>query len=191
MELIFVMHGQAEHTGKVPANYEMDSPGLTRFGLRQAKRLRQALPVTEKDAVIASPTLRTLQTAQVWCEGTDALRFVHPLVSPRQYPPRYDFRSYRCDQPLEPQQIAERFSQFMLAPDVPDYVWLQGIDTVPEFLFGKWSAGFISWCERLEKHKIYIVSHEGTISSYLLQMTGMPWNRKASADESDWIRLSV
>ncbi|OXM88188.1 histidine phosphatase family protein [Paenibacillus rigui] len=191
MELIFVSHGQAEHTMNIPASYEIEAPGLTQLGVRQAERLRASLPLTEQDAVIASPTRRTLQTARIWCEGTDALRFAHPTVGPRQFPPRYDFFTYRCDHIMEPRQIKESFSEFLPAPDVPEYIWLQGIHTAPALLFDKWSAGFLAWCGRLERRKVYIVSHEGTISSYIQRLTGTPWRRKQFIDDLDWIPLSV
>ncbi|MFH5184869.1 histidine phosphatase family protein [Paenibacillus sp. TAB 01] len=191
MELIFVSHGQAEHTMKEPVNYEMESPGLTRLGIRQAERLRTALPLTEQDAVIVSPTERTLQTAQIWCKGTDALRFVHPLIGPRQFPLQYDFQTFRCDRTLELNQLREQYSQFLPAPEVPEYIWLQGINTVPALLFNTWSTAFLSWCERLEKRRVYMVSHHGTISSYLQTITGTPWNQHSPVDDLDWIPLSV
>ncbi|NOU97689.1 histidine phosphatase family protein [Paenibacillus sp. LMG 31456] len=167
MEIVFVRHGHGEHMVHIPASYNVADPGLTQQGVEEAARLRLTLPLTEQDAVIASPTRCSLQTAQLWCTGTNAARFIHPAIGPRQFPNRYDFTTMPCDSTLEPPRLIELFSDFLLPTDIPAYLWLQGINTVPSFLFEKWADQFIAWCKRLDKTKVHIVSHDGTIASYV------------------------
>jgi broad specificity phosphatase PhoE len=187
MELIFVRHGHGEHMVKIPDSYKVADPGLTRRGREEAERLKISLPLTEQDAVIASPTRRALQTAQLWCAGTNAARFVHPAIGPRQYPSLYDFTTLPCDQTLEPPRLIELFSEFLLPNDAPSYLWLQGINTVPALLFEKWADHFIAWCKKLDKNKVHLVSHDGTIASYM-EYIGI---RSDYSELSDWTPLSV
>ncbi|MCR8633965.1 histidine phosphatase family protein [Paenibacillus radicis (ex Xue et al. 2023)] len=167
MEIIFVRHGHGEHMVHTPDSYNVADPKLTQQGEEEAASLRVTLPLTEQDAVIASPTRYSLQTAQVWCSGTNAARFIHPAIGPRQFPNRYDFTTMPCDNTLEPPRLIELFSDFLLPSDIPAYLWLQGINTVPTVLFEKWADQFIAWCKRLDKTRIHIVSHDGTIASYM------------------------
>lgn len=198
MELIFVRHGHAEHMESIPDSYKIANPGLTQKGMEEAALLKIEIPLTEQDAVIASPTRRALQTAQLWCFGTNAARFIHPAVGPRQYPSRYDFTTMPCDLTLEPLQLIERYSEFLLPSDVPAYLWLQGINTVPALLFENWADQFIAWCKKLDKSKVHIISHEGTIASYLEYLCrgkaglgGKPDQSGDRDDSSGWTALSV
>lgn len=75
MKRVFlVRHAQAEHN--VDQRYHLRDPPLTELGQRQARTLRDRLTV-RPDVVIASPLIRTLQTALIGITGgTDV-----PLVS--------------------------------------------------------------------------------------------------------------
>jgi broad specificity phosphatase PhoE len=189
MEIVFVCHGQGEHTQQIPESYKMENPGLTDYGKHQAERLRTIMPLTERHAVIASPTRRTLQTAQLWCKGSHALRFVHPAAGPRQFPQRFDFQTLPCDEMLEPSCLSDCYSDFSLPQDVPPYMWLQGINTLPNLLFEKWAEQFISWCRKLEKETLYIVSHDGTIASYMQLITGTKLTRRDLLPDAGWIPM--
>jgi broad specificity phosphatase PhoE len=179
MEIVFIRHGHGEHMLRVPDSYLVSDPALTDRGVEESLRLRSRLPLTEHDVVIASPTRRTLQTARLWCEGTHAARFIHPAIGPRQFPSRYDFRTMPCDATLEPPQLIEQFSEFLLPADVPAYLWAQGINTTPALLFEKWAEQFIAWCKKIDKNKVYMVSHDGTIAAYMqLLRKGWPEARE-------------
>ncbi|ULL15437.1 histidine phosphatase family protein [Paenibacillus sp. H1-7] len=191
MEIVFVRHGEGEHTLSIPHSYHVADPGLTELGMKQAGKLREELPLSENDAVIVSPTRRTLQTAQIWCEGSNAIRFVHPTIGPRQNPLRYDFTTLRCDETMELRRIAELYSEFLTPADVPDYIWIQGINTVPVLLFEKFAGQFLAWIRQLGKHKVYIVTHDGTIASYLQYLNGSGQSRHPVPGEAGWIPLSV
>ena len=84
MELIFIRHGQGEHTLNLQESLGSINPSLTNVGRLQAKRLRSSLPLTPEDALIVSPTLRTHQTASIWSESIDCCKIVHPLAAPRR-----------------------------------------------------------------------------------------------------------
>ena len=66
MKLIFVRHGEGEHTKDSPSSLQVPHPPLTDEGRNQAKLLQCNVPLQETDILIASPTIRTLQTATIW-----------------------------------------------------------------------------------------------------------------------------
>jgi broad specificity phosphatase PhoE len=189
MEIVFVCHGEGEHTQQIPESYNLVNPGLTEFGKHQAERLRATLPLTERHAVIASPTRRALQTARLWCNGTAASRFVHPAAGPRQFPQKFDFQTLRCDEMLEPTCLSDCFGDFALPPEVPAFMWLQGINTQPTLLFEKWANQFMAWCKKLEKDTLYIVSHNGTIAAYMQLITGVQLSREDLLPDAAWMPL--
>jgi broad specificity phosphatase PhoE len=191
MEIVFVRHGQAEHTLRIPESYNIAHPELTAYGKYQAEKLREALPLTEDHAVVASPTRRTLQTAQLWSSGSHALRYAHPAAGPRQFPQRFDFRTLRCDETMEPSRLTERYSDFQLPSEAPAYMWMQGINTLPTLLFEKWADQFLDWCKKLDKNTVYVVAHDGTIASYMQLITGTKLTRKDLLPDAAWIPLSV
>ena len=71
MELVFIRHGQGEHTMDVPRSLQLKDPSLTPKGVKQAELLRNKFPLTNNDIVFISPIRRTLQTAFIWSESID------------------------------------------------------------------------------------------------------------------------
>jgi hypothetical protein len=166
MELLFVRHGEAEHRKQSSADYAVKDPKLTQSGLQYALELKKRYPLTEEDTVIAGPTVRTLQTARLWAEGTGCSRFVHPLAGPRQHPFRYDFHTLPCDYSLEPERIVQEFGDFLPASHLPTYLWLQGIHTLPKLLFTQQAERFLEWCGGLEKARVWVITHARTIQAF-------------------------
>ncbi|TVY11486.1 histidine phosphatase family protein [Paenibacillus cremeus] len=166
MEIIFVLHVEAKHRLGTPSGQELRDPSLTERGRRAAAMLRKSEPLTESDALITGPTNFMLQTAQIWSQGTDCARFVHPLAGPRQFPFRYDFQTPPCDMPMEPERIMANFPELLLAGGLPEHLWLQGIDTLPGMLFSQLVERFLLWCRSLEKNRVFIVTGEGTLKAY-------------------------
>lgn len=70
MDLIFIRHGQGNHTLNPPVSLHIKDPSLTHKGIEQAKLLRNPLPLSKNDLIVVSPTRRTLQTAFIWSNGT-------------------------------------------------------------------------------------------------------------------------
>ncbi|WP_246063100.1 histidine phosphatase family protein [Paenibacillus ehimensis] len=166
MDLVFVIQGEAQHSLGLPGSRQMKDPQLTEKGRMDALRLRSLKPLSDTDAVIAGPTMRMLQTAELWCEGTSAARFAHPLAGPRQYPFRYDFHTMPCDMPLEPGRLAGLFPKWQMPADLPEYLWLQGIHTLPGLLFAQQADRFLAWCRALGKERVYVVTEAGTSRAY-------------------------
>jgi hypothetical protein len=106
----FVRHGQALHNVNRADNYSLPRDAeLTEEGLTHARRLRQMfLNLAQKEgvkfeAVITSPLLRSIQTAQAAVEGMGVSIEVSPLVSERACEP--------CDLGTETSSLARRFPE--------------------------------------------------------------------------------
>ena len=83
MKLIFVRHGEGEHTKDLPASLKVLHPPLTDEGRNQAGFIQYNVPLQETDILIASPTIRTLQTAAIWSEKVACQKssiHMHPHV---------------------------------------------------------------------------------------------------------------
>lgn len=99
MKLVFVRHGEGEHTKDLPLSLQAVNPPLTGVGKKQAKLLQCDVSLQEKDILIASPTLRTLQTATIWSAEVACQKlFIH--IYPRVFflignPPKH-YRAINC-----------------------------------------------------------------------------------------------
>ena len=87
-------------------------PPLTDEGRNQAKLLQCNVPLQEADILIASPTLRTLQTATIWSAKVACQKIVHPYVSPRIFPYREEARTLPCDYIVDQGMITKLFPHF-------------------------------------------------------------------------------
>ncbi|MFI8707510.1 histidine phosphatase family protein [Bacillus sp. NPDC077411] len=166
MNLIFVRHGEGEHTNNLPDSLRMEHPSLTNKGREQALALREQLPLRESDILIASPAVRTLQTAALWSEQVACRKFVHPYISPRIFPYREGARTLPCDKILSQKDVQQLFSQFLLAEEQNEMLWRNGVNTIAGPAFCKAASSFIEWCKTLEASRVVIVSHDGTITAY-------------------------
>lgn len=79
--------------------------------------IRQYLPITKEDVVVASPTTRTLQTASILSEGVPCKKVVHPSVAPRMFPQKPEGRTLPCDMLKSPEHIKNEFPDFKLISD--------------------------------------------------------------------------
>ena len=166
LELIFIRHGQGEHTSNLPNSLHNPDPALTDEGIIQAKRLRESLPLSEGDLIIISPIRRTLQTAMIWSEGITCTRLVSPSVSPRIFPLNTKSKTLPCDELVTREKIRKEFPAFILDQNSALNLWINGINTLPESEFILLAEYFLEWCKRQDRKKIFIVSHDGTITSY-------------------------
>ncbi|MEI4829369.1 histidine phosphatase family protein [Bacillus sp. FJAT-53711] len=166
MKLIFVRHGEGEHTTNLPNSLRTNHPYLTNKGREQALLLQENLPLCESDVLIASPTVRTLQTAALWSEQVACMKVVHPYISPRIFPYREGARTLPCDKMLSQRNMQQLFSQFSLAEERNDELWSDGINAITELEFCTAAHSFIEWCKTLQVARVMIVSHDGTITAY-------------------------
>ncbi len=166
MKLVFVRHGEGEHTKDLPLSLQAVNPPLTSVGKKQAKLLQYDVPLQEKDILIASPTLRTLQTATIWSAKVACQKIVHPYISPRIFPYRESAKTLPCDQLLDGNIIKNLFPHFSLEESMNELLWNEGINIISEKEFQQIVDEFLHWCNQLKAEKICIVSHDGTITAY-------------------------
>lgn len=191
MELIFIRHGQGEHTVNLPDSLQLADPSLTAKGFSQAEKLRSTLSLTAEDLLIVSPTLRTLQTATIWSADIACQKIVHPLAAPRIFPTRLNAATLPCDKLLELERLQSDFPNFSLAPDLSLSLWSEGINTLSEDEFADLAEEFIGFCQSFKCRKVYIVTHDGTITSYRQKMLNQKFTREDFLEETEWIRLVV
>lgn len=115
--------------------------------------------------MIISPLRRTIETALNWTRGVNCRRIIHPSVGPRMFPLLSEDKAYGCDQPLSTEIIKKEFPQLEIE-DVKQMNWKKGINSISNEGFSELAQQFIAWCKGMNKEKIYIISHDGTITSY-------------------------
>ncbi|ANU11042.1 histidine phosphatase family protein [Planococcus antarcticus DSM 14505] len=191
MELIFIRHGQGEHTVNLPDSLQRANPSLTINGISQAERLKSSLPLTAKDVLIVSPTLRTLQTASIWSGNIACRKIVHPLLAPRIFPARMGAATLPCDELLDLERLQNEFGNFTAAANVAHSLWSKGINTLSEDEFSSLAEQFIGFCRNFKRGRIYLVTHDGTITSYRKTILGQAFTREDFLGETEWIQLVV
>ncbi|WLR47468.1 histidine phosphatase family protein [Halobacillus litoralis] len=186
MELIFVRHGEGVHTKK-PDGLHILHPALTIHGESQARELQQTWPLSSDDLLIASPTVRTLQTAERWSEGIPCRRVVSIAVGPRMFPQKKEWRTLPCDQTLGENQVSAEFPDFHLI----DRRWGEGINEIPEEDFGDVASALIHWCKQQGKDRVFVVTHDGTMTAYRQWIEGKTLTREDFPKETGWIRVFI
>ncbi len=191
MELVFIRHGQGEHTLDLPETLHMGNPSLTLQGKLQAQTLKSTLPLTPQDALIVSPTLRTLQTAFIWSENTSCDKWIYPLVAPRIFPARRSAKTLPCDELIDQETLQREFPSFIPVFNLAPSLWSAGINLLPEEEFSLLAEEFIDFCRSLQRKRIYIVTHDGTITSYRQKISAQKLTREDFLEETEWFRLIV
>lgn len=191
VKLIFIRHGQGEHTLNLPESLRLMHPSLTSEGVFQARRLKSSLPLTSEDVLIVSPTLRTLQTASILSEGKGCWKIVHPLVGPRIFPARLAAATLPCDELLSLDRLQDEFPSFDPALNLPSSLWSKGINVLSEDGFILLAEEFVGFCQSLQRERIFIVTHDGTITSYRQKITGQLLTREDFLKETEWFQLIV
>ncbi|QKX52852.1 histidine phosphatase family protein (plasmid) [Planococcus glaciei] len=191
MELIFIRHGQGEHTTNLPESLQLGHPSLTVQGRLQAENLKSTLPLTREDILIVSPTLRTLQTASIWSENIECNKVVHPLAAPRIFPTRLAAKTLPCDELLDLERVQDEFPSFVPVPNLASSLWSTGINVLPDNEFNLLIEDFIDFCRSFQRKKIYIVTHDGTITSYRQNISGQQLTREDFLQETERFHLVV
>ncbi|MBS4200772.1 histidine phosphatase family protein [Bacillus sp. FJAT-49732] len=190
MELIFIRHGQGEHTLDIPVSLQLNDPSLTQKGVEQARLLRSDLPLSKEDIIIISPIRRTLETALIWSENVPCRKIITPLVSPRMFPILPNATTLPCDKILDINLIKSEYPNVEIDMTSPVELWSEGINTMPESGFIEITKKFISRCREFNKEKIYIVSHDGTINSYRQLISGQTLTRNDFLHDAGWFKIS-
>lgn len=187
MELVFLRHGQGEHT-ESPGGLHTLHPVLTTHGKSQAEKLRKSWPLSSEDLLIISPTVRTLQTAERWSEGIPCTKVVTPAVGPRMFPQKKEWKTLPCDRVLSKDRVSAEY------PDV--YLWgerwsPEGINQIPEIEFTDIASGLIKWCKQQGKDRVFVVTHDGTMTAYRQWIEGEALTRKDFPEETGWVRVKL
>ncbi|QPQ30814.1 histidine phosphatase family protein [Lysinibacillus sp. JNUCC 51] len=191
MELIFIRHGQGEHTLAFPNSLQVNNPSLTALGISQAKLLRKKFTLTEEDIIFISPLKRTLETALIWTSHVDCRKIVSPFVSPRIFPFHPNGKTLPCDKIINLETIKKDYPNLEIDMNVPPDLWSDGINTMPDSDFNNIAQQFIANLKLLKKDKIFIVSHDGTITSYRQLISGQTLSRRDFPDETGWFQINV
>ncbi|UFT99271.1 phosphoglycerate mutase family protein [Radiobacillus kanasensis] len=191
MEVVLIRHGQGEHTLDLPQSLQISDPSLTEEGISQAKALRKQFPLTKTDVIVVSPVRRTLQTALIWSEAVACQKIVSPLVSPRMFPQKREWKTLPCDELLTREKIKDEFPDMSFDEDLSKEFWTKGINTSSDQEFKEIAEKFLEWCYQTGETRIYVVSHDGTISSYRQFITGKKLSRDDFPKETEWITINL
>lgn len=189
MELIFIRHAQGEHTLDIPNSLEIRNPSLTEKGINQAKSLRGKFLLTDQDIIFISPIKRTLETALIWTGNIDCRKIASPLVSPRKFPSSINRKTLPCDIIMDLETIEKEYPKLEIDMNVSSDLWSGGINTMADHEFNKIAEGFIANLKLFEKEKIYIVSHDGTITAYRQLLSGQSLSRNDFPNETGWFQI--
>ena len=184
VELIFVRHGQGEHTLDMPSSLHLKNPSLTTKGINQAELLSEKFTLTDKDIVFISPIRRTIETALIWTKNIDCRKIVSPFVSPRIFPTRTNGKTLPCDEIINLEIIKRDYPELELDMNATSYLWCRGINTMSDSEYNKFAREFIESLRLLKRNKIYVVSHDGTITAYRQFISGYSLSRKDFLDET-------
>ncbi|WP_246055217.1 hypothetical protein [Pseudalkalibacillus caeni] len=61
---------------------------------------------------------------------------------------------------------------------------------MPEKEFKLLAINFLEWCKEQDLKRIYIVSHDGTITSYRQLITDKELSREDFPGETEWCKIS-
>ena len=116
MQLFLVRHAESEGNAQVPGA-TIDC-GLTDLGQRQAEAVAERLAALGVDRVLASPYVRTLETAQAIQAATGAPAEAFPLLH------EHHFQAFPDEWPLLSRAaLANRFPAFAIPEDFQDARW--------------------------------------------------------------------
>ena len=190
MEIIFIRHGQGEHTLDLPGSLQIQDPSLTQEGVNQAEALQSQFTLTERDLVVISPVRRTLETAKILTKDINCRKIVSPFVSPRMFPQNPEWKTLPCDRMLDKELIKKEFPCFTIDEVLSEELWTSGINTMPEQEFSIVAETFLTWCKSQGVEHIYIVSHDGTINSYREFIGGEKLTREDFLTDAGWVKQS-
>lgn len=168
-ELIFIRHGQGVHNTDVPDRLNIENPSLTERGRGQVAALKSSFTFSDDDLFIVSPTLRTIETANIIT--SDLVRpqkYISPIVGPRMFPmpehPEAHFSKCDLNYPLSTIQAEHSDFNVLQADDLK--LWQDGINTMHEAEFSRLGQQLFEWIKQLQHQRIFIVAHDGTITCY-------------------------
>ncbi len=162
MEIVFIRHGHGEHLNDYPHRLNTLHPSLTAYGQFQVAQLRETIRIQPEDLVLVSPTKRTIDTAAILLDRLSC--YISPLVGPRMFPQSPESPSLACDRILTKAEITALYG-FSNLVDLELDCWEEGINRIDQDVFERYAKRLFDWIG--EKYaKVYMISHDGTITNY-------------------------
>ncbi|QYR22333.1 phosphoglycerate mutase family protein [Paenibacillus sp. sptzw28] len=161
MEFIFIRHGHGEHLNDYPNRLNTLHPSLTEYGKFQVVQLRDKIIINSDDLILVSPTKRTIETAMMLMNSLDFI--ITPLVGPRMFPQNPEFPFLACDQILSKTEITNFYGDAEILDFNLD-CW-KGINRVDQDVFEGYAKQLLDWIGD-RYNRIFIISHDGTITNY-------------------------
>ncbi|WP_240051002.1 hypothetical protein [Metabacillus litoralis] len=62
---------------------------------------------------------------------------------------------------------------------------------MPEQEFRGIAEYFINWCREQDKERVFVISHDGTITSYREFITGRKLSRSDFPNETGWFSIGI
>ncbi|GAF10997.1 phosphoglycerate mutase family [Bacillus sp. JCM 19046] len=190
MKFVFVRHAEGEHTMRLPHSLLLQDPSLTKRGRAQAGGIKHELNVVKEETILISPTRRTLQTAVILADSLACNLVVHPALGPRMFPLKQGKQTLPCDQILERSIIKRDFPTVHIAEVENKRSWSEGINTISQAQFDAQAKAFLEWCEEWAKHRVILVSHDGTITAYRQFMCQEQLSREDFLTDAGWIEVT-
>ncbi|GGG02204.1 phosphoglycerate mutase family protein [Paenibacillus abyssi] len=187
MEIIFVRHGHGEHLNDYPNRLNTLHPGLTEYGRFQVNQLRDQLSFDTDDLVLVSPTKRTIETAIMLKDDLDFI--ITPLVGPRMFPQNRELPFLVCDHIYSMTEIANLYK----GAEILDFgldCWGEGINRIKQELFEGYAKKLLDWIRDSYK-KVFIISHDGTITNYRILLGEKGLTRKDFLGEANVYKINL
>lgn len=174
MEFIFIRHGHGEHLNDYPNRLNTLHPSLTEYGKFQVTQLRDKIIFNSDDLVLVSPTKRTIETAMMLKNSFHFI--ITPLVGPRMFPQNPEFPFLACDQILSKTEITNLYGDTEILDFNLD-CWEVGINRIDQDVFEGYAKQLLDWFGD-RYNKIFIISHDGTITNYRILLGEKGLTRK-------------
>ncbi|HEX7064540.1 MAG TPA: histidine phosphatase family protein [Bacillales bacterium] len=194
LELFFIRHGQGIHNTNIPDRLNYSNPRLTEKGKEQVKRLHDTFYFKEEDVFLVSPTIRTIETANLLTSNLfHVTKFVHPLVGPRIFPLPENPKSHvsKCDEIYPITAIRKDHPDFIIQQEDHVNLWNEGINTMSQEAFDALGDELLSWVQSLKKERIFIVAHDGTITNYRILLGEEGLTRDDFLGEAGWHKVKL
>jgi broad specificity phosphatase PhoE len=192
MELIFIRHGQGVHNTDVPARLNIENPRLTDQGRIQVDQLSTILACRDEDLFIVSPTIRTIETANIITKHLlKPRKYINPLVGPRMFPLPKNPQAFlcRCDKSYPMDIVVRDHPDFILMLQENDDLWNEGINTMDASAFKRLGIEMIDWIKAQNTSRAFIITHDGTITDYRILLGEKGLTREDFLGEAGWHRV--
>ena len=187
MEFIFIRHGHGEHLNDYPNRLNTLHPSLTEYGKFQVTQLRDKIIFNSDDLVLVSPTKRTIETAMMLKNSLDFI--ITPLVGPRMFPQNPEFPFLACDHILSKTEITNLYGDAEILDFNLD-CWEEGINRIDQDVFEGYAKQLLDWIGD-RYNKIFIISHDGTITNYRILLGEKGLTRKDFLGEAGVYKMIV